>query len=410
MAATSGTGGGSGAGSGDRDVVIVAAKRTAFGTFGGTLKDAKATDLGVAAAQAAIAQSGLAPGDFDQVIFGCVAQTTPEDVYAARHIGLRAGLPIEVPALTVNRLCGSGFQALISAAQEIRTGDANVCLVGGTESMSLAPHVLRGARWGFGFGKSPPLEDLLWTTLTDTYAGCSMGETAENVAARFRITRADADAYALTSQQRWAAADSAGKFADEIVPVDVKTKKGLVSFARDEHPRPQTTAEALAKLVPVFRPVGTVTAGTASGISDGAAALVVTSRAHAAARAIKPLGRLVGWGLAGVDPKLMGLGPIPALRRALQNSGLQQSQIDLFEINEAFAPQVLAVINELELPRAQTNVNGGAIALGHPLAASGARIAGHLLYEMARRGVRYGAGAACIGGGQGIAVVLESLL
>jgi acetyl-CoA acyltransferase 2 len=397
-------------GTAEREVWIVAAKRTAFGAFGGTLKDTKATDLGVVAATAAIAQSGLSPGDFDQVIFGCVAQTTPEDVYAARHIGLRAGLPIEVPALTVNRLCGSGFQALISAAQEIRTGDADVCLVGGTESMSLAPHVIRGARWGLAFGKAPPLEDLLWTTLTDTYAGCSMGQTAENVAERFGITRAAADAYALESQQRWAAADRDGRFTDELVPFEVKSPKGTVIFTRDEHPRPRTTAEVLAKLAPVFRPGGTVTAGTASGISDGAAALVVVGRDVAEAKGLKPLGRLVNWGLAGVDPKMMGIGPVPAIRRALTRARLDLGQIDLFEVNEAFAPQVLAVSKELGLPPDRTNVNGGAIALGHPLGASGARITGHLLYEMARRGVRFGSGAACIGGGQGIAVILESLL
>jgi acetyl-CoA C-acetyltransferase/acetyl-CoA acyltransferase 2 len=270
--------------------------------------------------------------------------------------------------------------------------------------------VVRGARWGFGFGKSPPLEDLLWTTLTDSYAGCSMGETAENVAERYRITRAAADEYALASQQRWSDADRQGRFADEIVPVEVKSKKGAVSFVRDEHPRPQTTIDVLGKLTPVFRPGGTVTAGTASGISDGAAALVVAGSDSAEARSGKALGRVVGWGLAGVEPQLMGMGPVPAIRQALERARLQLTQIELFEVNEAFAPQVLAVINELGLPRDRTNVNGGAIALGHPLGASGARIAGHLLYEMARRKIRFGLGAACIGGGQGIAVILESLL
>jgi acetyl-CoA acyltransferase 2 len=395
-----------------RDVLILSAKRTAFGTFGGTLRDVKATDLGTAAAQAAIAQSGLAPADLDQVVFGCVAQTTPEDVYAARHIGLRAGLPVEVPALTVNRLCGSGFQSIISAAQDIRTGDSQAALVGGTESMSLAPHLVRGARWGLAFGKAPPLEDMLWTTLTDTYAGCSMGQTAENVAEQAGITRADADAYSLESQRRWAAADVAGRFNAELVPFEVKTnsKKGPVAFAKDEHPRPQTTAEVLAKLAPVFKPGGTVTAGTASGISDGAAALVVTSRALAETKGVKPLGRLVAWGIAGVEPRLMGLGPVPAIRQALARAQMDLGQIDLFEVNEAFAPQILAVARELRLPLDRTNVDGGAIALGHPLGASGARIAAHLLYELGRRKGRFGLGAACIGGGQGIAVILESLL
>jgi len=395
----------------DRDVWIVAAKRTPFGAFGGTLKEVKATHLGEVASRAAIAQSGLAPSDFDQVVFGCVAQTTPEDVYCARHIGLRAGLPVEVPGLTVNRLCGSGFQAVISAAQDIRAGDASACLVGGTESMSLAPHVVRGARWGLAFGKAPPLEDLLWTTLTDTQAGCSMGETAENVAEHYGITRAAADAYALGSQQRWAAADRAGRFADELAPVEVKSRKGPVRFDRDEHPRPETTAEGLAKLSPVFRPPhGTVTAGTASGIADGAAALVVTSRRLAEAKGLRPLGRLVGWAAVGVEPREMGIGPVPAIRAALERAGLTRDDIDLFEVNEAFAPQVLAVTGELDLPLDRTNVNGGAIALGHPLGASGARITGHLLYELGRRGARLGVGAACIGGGQGIAVILESLL
>jgi len=393
-----------------REVWIVAAKRTPFGAFGGTLKDVKATDLAVTASTAAIAQSGVPAERFDQVVFGCVAQTTPEDVYCARHVGLKAGLPVAVPALTVNRLCGSGFQALVTAAQEIRTGEADVCLVGGTESMSLAPHVIRGARWGLAFGKAPPLEDLLWTTLTDTYAGCSMGETAENVAQRYGVTRAAADAYALSSQQRWAAADRAGWFADELVEVEVKTRKGTVRFARDEHPRPETTAEGLAKLAPVFRPGGTVTAGTASGIADGAAALVVVSRAFAEAHRLRPLGRLLAWAVAGVDPKLMGIGPVPAIRSLLARGGVNADQIDLWEVNEAFAPQVLAVAQELQLPMERTNVNGGAIALGHPLAASGARITAHLLYEMGRRKAKVAAGAACIGGGQGIAVLVESLL
>jgi acetyl-CoA acyltransferase 2 len=394
----------------ERDVWIVAAKRTPFGAFGGALKDTSATQLGEVAARAAIAQSGLAPSDFDQVIFGCVAQTTPEDVYCARHIGLRAGLPVQVPALTVNRLCGSGFQALVSAAQEIRTGEAEVCLVGGTESMSLAPHVVRGARWGLALGKAPPLEDLLWSTLTDTYAGCTMVETAENVARQYAITRAAAEAYALSSQRRWAAADREGRFAEELAPVEVRTRKGPVRFARDEHPRPEATPEGLAKLAPVFRADGTVTAATASGIADGAAALVVTSRSFAERKRLRPLGRLRGWAVVGVEPKLMGIGPVPAIRVALERADLSQDEIDLFEVNEAFAPQVLAVLGELGLPPEKTNVNGGAIALGHPLGASGARIAGHLLYELGRRQGHLGIGAACIGGGQGIAVILESLL
>ena len=401
-----------------RDVIFLSAKRTAFGAFGGAFKDLRATDLGTFAAQAALAQSGFPPEEIDEVIFGNVAQTTPEDVYCARHIGLRAGVPVERPALTVNRLCGSGFQAIVSAAQEIKSGDANAILCGGTESMSQAPHVIRGARWGYPFGKAPPLEDLLWTALTDSYAGCAMGLTAENLAERYGIDRAACDVYALLSQKRWAAADQAGRFREEIAPVEVRGRKGVVQrVERDEHPRPQSTLETLGKLAPSFKPDGVVTAGNASGLADGAAALVVTSRAAVERRqrtsttaTVTPLGRLVSWGYVGVDPKIMGIGPVPAIAKGLSRAGLRLDEMDLIEVNEAFAPQYLAVEKEAELPRDKTNVDGGAIALGHPLGASGARIVTHLLYELRRRKSRYGVGAACIGGGQGIAVIVESLL
>jgi acetyl-CoA C-acetyltransferase/acetyl-CoA acyltransferase 2 len=393
------------------DIWLVAGKRTAFGAFGGALRDLKATDLGTAAAQAALQQSGFATADVDEVVFGNVAQTTPEDVYCARHIGLRADIPVERPALTVNRLCGSGFQAVISAAQNIRTGETSVALCGGTESMSQAPHVIRGARWGFSFGKSPPLEDLLWTALVDTYAGCSMGMTAENLAARYEIDRRACDEYALMSQQRWAAADAAGRFAEEIVPIEIKKGKGPPqSFGRDEHPRPATTMESLGKLGPAFSPKGVVTAGNASGIADGAAAVVLASRAAAERAGVKPLARLVSWGIVGVDPTIMGIGPVPAIAMALSRAKLTVGDMDLIEVNEAFAPQYLAVEKEAGLPRERTNVDGGAIALGHPLGASGARIVVHLCYELRRRKGRFALGAACIGGGQGIAVILESLI
>jgi acetyl-CoA acyltransferase 2 len=393
------------------DIWFLAAKRTAFGAFGGALKDLKATDLGTAAATAALAQAGLPADRIDQVIFGNVLQTTPEDVYCARHVGLRAGVPVDRPALTVNRLCGSGFQAVVSAALEIRHGDAEVALVGGTESMSQAPHAMRGARWGYPFGKAPPLEDLLWTALTDTYAGCPMGITAENLAEKYGIDRQECDAYALASQQRWAAAADDGRFRQEIVPIEIKKgKAGTVVFDRDEHPRPATTPESLAKLPPVFKPGGVVTAGNASGIADGASALVVASRGAAERAQATPLGRLVSWAVVGVEPRLMGIGPVPAVAKALARANLPLSAMNLIEVNEAFAPQYLAVEREAGLPRELTNVNGGAIALGHPLGASGARIVTHLLYELGRRRVRYGLGAACIGGGQGIAVILESLL
>ena len=394
-----------------RDVLFLSAKRTAFGAFGGALKDLRATDLGTIAAQAALAQADVRPDEIDEVIFGNVLQTTPEDVYCARHIGLRAGLPVETPALTVNRLCGSGFQSIVTAAQEIRTGDAEMALVGGTESMSQAPHAIRGARWGYAFGKAPPVEDLLWTALTDTYAGCAMGVTAETVAERHGIDRDACDAYALQSQKRWAAAEEAGRFRDEIAPVELRGRKGATqTFARDEHPRPQTTLDGLAKLAPVFKTDGTVTAGNASGIADGAAALVVASRAAVERTQRKPLGRLVAWAYVGVDPKVMGIGPVPAIAKVLSRAHLRLDEMDLIEVNEAFAPQYLAVEKEAALPREKTNVDGGAIALGHPLGASGARIVTHLLYELRRRKARHGLGAACIGGGQGIAVIVESLL
>jgi len=395
---------------GARDCWIVAAKRTAFGSFGGTLKSVRATELGAHASRAALAQSGLEPGEIDQVIFGNVAQTSADDPYCARHVGLRAGLPIETPALTVNRLCGSGFQAVVSAAQEIRTGDADTCLVGGTESMSLAPHVIRGARWGYPLGKAPPLDDLLWSCLTDEYAGCAMGITAENVAEKYGIPRTACDQYALSSQQRWAAAEKEGRFKEEIAPMEIAAKKGTVRFERDEGPRPDTSAEALAKLTPVFKKDGTVTAGNASGISDGAAALVLTSRAMAEKRKLAPLARVVSWAFVGVEPRLMGMGPVPAIEKALGRAGLALRDMALIEVNEAFAPQYLGVEKVAELPREITNVDGGAIALGHPLAASGARILAHLTYELRRRKARYGIGAACIGGGQGIAVIVETLL
>jgi len=394
-----------------RDVLFLSAKRTAFGAFGGALKELRATDLGTIAAQAALAQAEVRPDEIDEVIFGNVLQTTPEDMYCARHIGLRAGLPVTTPALTVNRLCGSGFQSIVTAAQEIRTGDAEMALVGGTESMSQAPHVIRGARWGYAFGKAPPVEDLLWTALTDTYAGCPMGVTAETVAERHGIDRDACDAYALQSQKRWAAADEAGRFREEIAPVELRGRKGATqTFARDEHPRPQTTLEGLAKLAPVFKADGTVTAGNASGIADGAAAMVVASRAAVERTQRKPLGRLVASAYVGVDPKVMGIGPVPAIAKVLSRAQMRLAEMDLIEVNEAFAPQYLAVEKEAGLPREKTNVDGGAIALGHPLGASGARIVTHLLYELRRRKARHGLGAACIGGGQGIAVIVESLL
>jgi acetyl-CoA acetyltransferase family protein len=336
-------------------------------------------------------------------------QTSPDAIYCARHVGLKAGLPITTPALTVNRLCGSGFQAIINGAEQVLLGDHDAVLVGGTENMSMAPFILRGARDGWQFGKQQQVEDMLWTALTDTYCNAPMAITAENLAAKYGITRQDCDAYALSSQQRWAAANEKGLFKDEIAPIDVPQKKGTVSFAVDEHPRPQTTLEVLAKLGPVFKKDGVVTAGNASGICDGAAALVLTTEDFAKSKGLKPLARLVQWGVAGVEPSLMGIGPAPAIKNALARADLKLGDMDLVEVNEAFAPQYLAVEKELGLDRAKTNVNGGAIALGHPLGASGARITTHLVYELARRGGRYAVGSACIGGGQGLAVIIEKV-
>ncbi|MCK6573276.1 acetyl-CoA C-acetyltransferase [Myxococcota bacterium] len=391
------------------EIVFLAAKRTAFGTFNGSLKDLSATDLGVHAAKAAIAQSGVATDAFDQVIFGNVLQTSKDAIYLARHVGLRSGLPQHVPAVTVNRLCGSGFEAIAQAAREMLVGDAQVCLVGGSESMSQAPHVVRGARNGLVFGKQTELEDTLWTCLTDSYTGMPMAITAENLAEKYGISREACDAFALRSQQTWAAAQAAGKFADEIAPIDLASRKGTISFATDEHARPETTLEGLTKLKPVFKKDGTVTAGNASGICDGGAALVMATGDFARAHGLKPLGRLVQWGTTGCDPTIMGIGPVPAARAALERAGLGMGDMAVVEVNEAFAPQYLAVEKALELDRERTNVNGGAIALGHPLAASGARITTHLLYELKRRGARYGLGSACIGGGQGLAVIVEAL-
>ena len=392
-----------------KSIVIVAAKRTAFGTMQGAVKALTATDLAVHAAKAAITQSAVAPEAFGHVIVGNVMQSSADAIYCARHVGLKAGLPITVPAVTVNRLCGSGFQAIVNGAEQLLLGDADAVLVAGTENMSQAPHILRGGREGFAFGKAPALEDSLWSALTDSYSNTPMAVTAENLAVKYGISRVACDEYALLSQQRWAQANEAGRFKMEIAPIEIVQKKATISFAVDEHPRPQTTLEILAKLAPVFKKDGVVTAGNASGICDGAAALVLVTEEFAKAKGLKPLARIVQWGVAGVDPTIMGIGPAPAITTALARADLKLADMDLVEVNEAFAPQYLAVEKELGLDRAKTNVDGGAIALGHPLGASGARITTHLVYELARRNARYAVGSACIGGGQGMAVILERL-
>jgi acetyl-CoA acyltransferase 2 len=392
-----------------KDLWFVAAKRTPFGTYGGALKDFTATDLAVHAAKAALVAGGVSATDVDQVIFGNVQQSSADAIYLARHIGLRSGVPMPAPALTLNRLCGSGFQAVVSAAEQIVLGAATTVLCGGTESMSQAPHVLRGARWGWPLGKAPAISDTLWDALTDSFTGMPMAMTAEKLAEQYQLTRAVCDEFALGSQKRWAEAQAQGRFEAELAPIDLVSKKGTVRFAQDEHPRPQTTMETLAKLPTVFKKDGVITAGNASGICDGAAALILTTREHAESKGYTPLGRLVGWGVSGCDPTIMGIGPVPAIRNLLATTRTQLADYDLFDVNEAFAPQFLAVAKELGLPPAQSNVCGGAIALGHPLGASGARITANLLHELKRRGGKRAIGAACIGGGQGIAVAIESI-
>jgi acetyl-CoA acyltransferase 2 len=391
----------------NEDIWFLGAKRTAFGTFGGALKDLSATDLAVESAKSALAQSRVSPEDIQHVVYGNVVQTSPDAIYLPRHAGLRAGVPVPVPALGVNRLCGSGFQALVSAAELMLTEQAQVVLAGGTESMSQAPHIIR-ARWGIPLGKGQ-LEDSLWSALTDSYTGTPMAITAENLAVQYKISQGQVDEYSVLSQKRFAAAQEAGRLKAEISPVEIKTRKGAAVFERDEHNRPDTTLEGLRKLPKIFKKDGVVHAGAASGICDGAGSLVMSTRSWAEKKGFAPIGRLVNWAVAGVEPSIMGIGPAPAIRKLLDRAGISLEDADLIEVNEAFAPQYLAVEKDLGLPREKTNVDGGAIAVGHPLGASGARITMHLLYELKRRGGRYGIGSACIGGGQGIAVLVEAL-
>jgi len=393
----------------NRDLVILSAKRTAFGTMGGALAQLTAADIAVPTATAALEAAGVAPDEIDHVIYGNVLQTANDAIYMARHIGLRAGVPQHVPALTVNRLCGSGFQSVVTGAEQILTGQANAVLVGGTENMSMAPHVSYDMRTPSRFGKPPKMYDLLWECLTDSYTGAPMAITAENLAEKYDISVEDANAFALLSQQRWAAAQEAGHFAAEITPIELKTRKGTVTFDVDEHPKPQTTLEGLAKLRAVFKKDGTVNAGNASGICDGAASLVLADAKWAEQKGLTPIARLVSWGVSGCDPKIMGIGPVPAAKRAFENAGMGLDEMAVVEVNEAFSSQYIAVEKELGLDRSITNVNGGAVALGHPLGATGARITGTLIHELRRRGEKYGMGSACIGGGQGIAVVVEAL-
>jgi acetyl-CoA acetyltransferase family protein len=391
-----------------KQVFILGGARTPMTTHVGALKDFSAIDLGAIASKAALDRSATRPEWIDHVVFGNVQQSSVDAHYGARHVGLKAGLPIEVPALTVNRLCGSGIQALISGAEQIQLDEAGFVLAGGMESMSQVPHVIRGARSGFKLGQGK-LEDWLWEGLTDPYAGCSMAITAENCAAKYGITREESDCYALRSQQLAHKAWASGIMKEEVTPVEIKSRKGVTLVEHDDHMRPETTLEILAKLPTVFKKDGVVTAGNASGIVDGAAALVIAGEDAVKAQGAKPLGRIVSWATVGVEPTLMGMGPAPAIRKALERAKLSLEDLDLIEINEAFAPQYLACEKELGLNRDRVNVNGGAIAIGHPLGASGARLVLTLLLELRRRGKKYGVASACIGGGQGIAMIVEAL-
>jgi acetyl-CoA acetyltransferase family protein len=391
-----------------RDVVILEGARTPMAEYNGSFADVSAIDLGAAAAREALARSGTEPSEVNHVIFGNALQTSGDAIYGARHVGLKAGVPKEVPALTVNRLCGSGFESIVQGAHRILLGEAMTVLAGGMENMSQAPHVIRGARRGLKLGQGQ-LEDSLMVALLDSWCGLYMAQTSDRVAAKYGISREEQDEYALSSQERAAAAWESCRLSEEVVAVEAKAGRKTVKVERDDHMRPDTTLEGLAKLPASFGKDGQVTAGNASGIVDGAAAVVVTSAENAQRKGVKPLARLLSWAVVGVEPELMGLGPAPAARAALEKAGLSRDDIDLWEINEAFAGQILGVVRELGLDREKLNVNGGAIALGHPLAASGTRLTLTLAKELRRRGARYGLAGACIGGGQGIAVVLESL-
>lgn len=393
---------------GMEEVFVIGGARTAMTDYTGALKDVSALELGAIAARGAFAKTGVKPEWIEHAVFGNVLQTSSDAIYGARHVALKAGVPQEVPALTVNRLCGSGIQAAVSGAQMIQLGEAGIVLTGGIENMSQAPHIMRGLRTGLKLGQGK-LEDYLYEALLDPYCGLFMAQTAEKCAAKYSISREAQDAYAIRSQQAAGKAWADGKFADEVVPVEIKTRKGVTVVDRDDHMRPETTMEALAKLPAAFSKDGTVTAGNASGIVDGGAALILASGKAVKDKGLKPTARLVSWAAVGVDPSYMGMGPAPASRKALERAGLTLDQMDLIEVNEAFAGQYLAVEKELGLDRDKTNVNGGAIALGHPLGMTGTRLILTLTLELARRNKKYGMATACIGGGQGITIIVERL-
>lgn len=387
-------------------VVISSAARTAIGSFGRSLRDVAPTELGATAARAAIERAGLDPGQVEQVVFGNVIHTAPEDHYLARVVGINAGVPKESPAMTLNRLCGSGLQAIVTAAQMIQTGDADVALAGGAESMSRGAYWMDNARWGARMGDAS-LVDSVVGALTDPFNNIHMGVTAENLARSHDISREAQDEFALQSHRRAIAATEAGRFADEIVPVEVKTRKGTVEFKVDEHARPDVSLEGLAKLRPAFDKEGTVTAGNASGVNDAAAAVVVMSAGHAEQTGAPVKGRILSYAVCGVEPKTMGIGPVPAIRKALERAGKTLDDVDVVELNEAFAAQSLAVLKDLGLDTDRVNPNGGAIGLGHPIAATGAILVTKILGEMEREDRRLGLVSLCIGGGQGIAMLIE---
>jgi acetyl-CoA acyltransferase 2 len=396
------------------DIVILGGARTAMAEYSGTpgygkLKELSALDLGAIALKGAFQKTGVIPAQIDHTVFGNAGQTSTDALYGARHVALKAGVPIEKPSLTVNRLCGSGIQSIISGAQMILLNEATFVAAGGMENMSQAPYVLRGAREGFRFGQQPVLEDSLFASLMDTYCGFYMAQTAENLAKKYAITREAQDEFALRSHQLGAQAVEEGLFAQEIVPVSIDRKGTKVVVDKDDHIKPETTIEALKSLRPAFGKEGTVTAGNASGIVDGAAAVIVTTADAAKRNNLKPMGRIIEWSYVGVPPEVMGIGPAPAIREVLKKSGLSLDQIDLFEINEAFSAQYLAVEKELSLDRKKVNVNGGAIALGHPLGATGTRLVLTLLHTLKRQGKKRGIASACIGGGQGIALLVDAV-
>lgn len=391
------------------NIVIVAGKRTAFGSFGGGLKDVSATDLSIAAGNATLAQCNIAPEKVDHIIIGNVIQSGADAAYIPRHVGLKMGIPVDRGAYIVNRLCGSGFQSIIEAAMMIRSGDGKCILAGGVEQMSQIPYVARKVRFdGMRMGNFE-LEDYMTSALTDQYAGIPMAITAENLAEKYDITREACDKYSIQTQTRYKNALAKDFFKDEICAVKVTTKKGEITIDKDEHPKPDVTLEKISGMKSIFKKDGTVTAATASGVVDGAAMTLVTSESFAKENGLKPLAKIIAWASVGCDPKMMGIGPAPAARMALAKAGLTLDQMDLVEVNEAFAAQYLSVEKELKLNPEKTNVNGGAIAVGHPLAASGTRIMNHLCYELRRRKGKYALGTACIGGGQGIAVIIEAL-